>query len=181
MPGCCDARKSVFWYIIRPEHYRWFADKVKWPLRRAIMKYASKYPYPTEENLYHENSLVWLDLMKWFLAHDNNYNGRTQMLEAAFRVFIDELDHDIYYRRRADLILQLLILAYDAGKLKFDSGPVDSWPYQHCWKDDEGKTKKRNILTDWEAMKNTRIARQFSVRRKPDAEEDQPVGSGSSR
>ena len=179
MPGCCDARKSIFWQIVNPEVKQKFSDMVKIPLRKAIVKYASKYPRPTRENLYCENSLVWLELMEWFLEHDNNYNGRTQMLEAAWIVFIDELDHDIYYRRRAELIMQLLILAYDAGKIKFDAGPVDSWPYGHCWKDDEGNIKKHNVLTDWEEIKNTRLAKQFTVRRNADAEEDQTVGSGS--
>ena len=132
MFGLCDAKDSIYRQIVHPDKRRAFSDKVKIPLRKAILFFASKYPTPTRENLFSPNSHLLLDIRDEFMSHENNAT-RGPMLEAMFNIFIAEYDHDIYYRRRIDYIIEQII----ARDWKSLDGPPGAHPYAKCWKTDE--------------------------------------------
>jgi len=130
--GMCEKKKSVFWLLMHPSNKRWFSDKVKIPLRKAILHFASKYPTPTRDNLYSQNSHILLDYLEYFEAHDNN-ETRTPMVSAALKILIDEYDHDIYYRRRFDDAVEFI----KASDWATRDGPPGAFPYTRCWKSDD--------------------------------------------
>lgn len=75
---------------------KYIIDKVKKPLMKAIITLANRYPAPTKDNVAFSNTRILLEVCEKFKKYHNN-PGRQPMFEAAFRVLIDQYEHDGYY------------------------------------------------------------------------------------
>ena len=75
---------------------QFIVEKVKKPLLKAIVTLALRYPEPTKENTVFKNTHIRLEIRDEFLKYFSN-EGRKPLLEAAFRILIDECEHDGFY------------------------------------------------------------------------------------
>ena len=83
-------------------------EKVKKPLRLALVAIAKRYPEPTKENCTHPNTQILFDLWEKFKEHDRTSPARAAMFDAVFKIFICEYEHDPYYRSRFDWCLEFI-------------------------------------------------------------------------
>lgn len=110
---------------------QYFMDKVKAPIRKALVILAGRYPYPTKQNTSHPNSHGWIDIWDKFFQMEEN-EGRRPLFEAMFRILISECEHDIYYRDRMNVILELWLEEVFKGNWK----PRSLDHPNQCWKVD---------------------------------------------
>lgn len=85
-------------------------DKIKAPMVKAVVILGRRYPYPTKENTTHPNTHRLLEIRDEFFKHETGTN-RKDFFEALWRVFIDEYEHDAYYRDRIDWIREQIMKA----------------------------------------------------------------------
>ena len=83
-----------------------FIEKVKAPLMKALITLSNRYPEPTLENVDIPNDKVWLGVWDRFFEMEDN-PGRLPLFKAIKRVMIGEQHHDIYYRDRMQVLLEL--------------------------------------------------------------------------
>jgi len=70
-----------------------------------MVEISSGYPKPTKENTTFHNTHILLDIWEQFFKFEDN-PGREHVFEAISRIFIDEYEHDPYYRYRIDWFLE---------------------------------------------------------------------------
>ena len=87
---------------------QYFIDKVKKPLRKAIIILGRRYPRAIKKNINNHNARVILETNEWFLRHDSTPE-RHEMFEEALNVFACEVEHDHFYRFRIAKYLERLI------------------------------------------------------------------------
>ena len=123
-------------------HQRQFIiDKVKAPLLKAIITLARRYPEPTKENLIFRNSHIRLEIKDYFFKHFNN-DGRKLLLEAAFRILIDECEHDGFYEFIHDTyIVELLKRGWQPTQRGF--------PMYRYWNGSLPKDTRVETHPDW--------------------------------
>lgn len=91
-------------------------EKVKKPLLKAIVILARRYPEPTRGNTVHPNSHILLDIRDRFFGHERN-KSRDELFRAIWKIFIDEYEHDPYYRQRIDGVLEEVLKSdWQAGE-----------------------------------------------------------------
>lgn len=91
--------------FILKERRQYFIDKVKAPIRKALVILADRYPEPTMDNVTHPNDKVWLRIWGRFFQMEDN-PGREPLFKAIRKVSICEPAHDPYYRDRQQVILE---------------------------------------------------------------------------
>ncbi len=110
----------------------YMVSKVKKPLMDSLIKGSKLFPEATRENTYNHNTHVLMDIFDEFFKHYYNPN-RKPMMEAAERVTLAEIEHDIHYA---------WILNYFAERIhdKINSGDwllnEPGFPMKGCWKED---------------------------------------------
>jgi len=111
------------WMLWSPMR-QYVIEKIKTPLMKSIVAFgkggswlgmlialiqiirtAKKYPVPSEEIVQHPNTLILLDIQEKFFRYEDN-PGRNALFRAIWRIFIDEYEHDPYYRYRIDWVLE---------------------------------------------------------------------------
>jgi len=75
----------------------------KW-LLEVVVILAKKYPFPTEQNVWHPNARILLDTLNLFRECEKN-QGRLRLFEAVFRIVIDEYQRHTFYRGRIDRVV----------------------------------------------------------------------------
>jgi hypothetical protein len=75
---------------------KYFIEKVKAPLLKAITILAGRYPEPTKENTVWKNSRRLIDIREKLKKYHIN-PGRQALMDAAIKALIDEYEHDGYY------------------------------------------------------------------------------------
>ena len=65
-------------------------------LLKEAIALSKKYPEPTTENTVFKNTKIRIAVRDEFFKHLRN-NGRKPLLEAVFRIIIDECEHDGFY------------------------------------------------------------------------------------
>ena len=129
--------------------YRHFIDKVKYPLRAAVVLYGRRYPEPTRENIKNPDSLVLFDIWEEFFELEDN-PGRDPFFKALRRITIGEIESNDYYAQRVTWWLMKLAQAYIDGRWQPN---LPCCPFAN-WKDPatiEAKDKAiEDILTKWE-------------------------------
>ncbi len=107
-------------------------DKIKAPMIKAFIILANRLKIePSKENTYHPNSLVWIDIWDKFLAMEDNPQ-RESLFRAIRKIWIAECEHDIYYRDRMNVILELWLEEVLKGNWKPRSADHPNF----CWKVD---------------------------------------------
>jgi len=103
-------------------------DKVKKPLRKAIITLANRYPLPTRENCLNQNSHILLDKRDEFLSYEGN-SSPSKLFAALFRIFIAEYEHDPYYRSRINWLIEELVEETLDGKWlpRGKDRPINHW------------------------------------------------------
>lgn len=105
---------------------QYVVEKIKAPLRKAMVTLAKRYPEPTLENLVHPNSFILLALSEKFLEYEDN-PSRIDMFRAIWRMFIAEYEHDSYYRHRIDWLVE------EIANSDWKPRPLNH--PDHCWKE----------------------------------------------
>lgn len=102
--------------------------KVKAPIMKAITTLADRIPAPTRQNCFHPNTLAWFDVLEKFLSMENN-PGREPLFKAITKIFLAECEHDIYYRDRINVVLELWLDEVLKGNYKPRSldHPSECW------------------------------------------------------
>lgn len=93
--------------IILKEKRQYFIDMVKAPLMKVAIKLCMEYPEPTKKNTLHNNTHILIGIRDKFFEYENNA-GRKPLFEAAWRIFIDEFEHDMYYRHRFEWFIDMI-------------------------------------------------------------------------
>lgn len=102
----CDLpqHRWVNWWMLY--HKRWYViDKIKKPLMKAITILASRYPEPTKDHTQLPRTHILIDIQDRFFELENN-PGRDALFRAMWKMFIIEYEHDPYYQRRIDWIVE---------------------------------------------------------------------------
>jgi hypothetical protein len=110
--------------MLRGDMRNYIIKKVKAPFLKAIVQLAKRYPEPTTENLMHPNSLILLGLRDKFFNYDTCISRKT-LFESAFRVLIDEYEHDPHYRYRIDWLIEEI--ANSGWQARPDGRPAAYW------------------------------------------------------
>ena len=108
-------------------------EKVKRPFMKVIIFIAKRLPEPTRENTTHPNTHILLDVRDRFFELENN-PGRKELFESAFKIFICEYEHDPYYARRFDWLLEEI--------QKRGWTPRGTNPGGVCWREFHDYTKE---------------------------------------
>ena len=100
--------------ILRTELREYVIKRVKDPLRRVLVMVANRIPEITKDNTRFKNTHTLIDIFDKFLElqHDD---GRKDMFRAAFKIFLMEIEHDVYYRDRFGWFVEELIKAVLRG------------------------------------------------------------------
>ncbi len=72
--------------------------------RKAIIAYAEILPDPTLGNTYRANTKFWIKERDKFRKYYNN-PGREALIEAAWKIWIDEYEHDGHYVDLIDVVV----------------------------------------------------------------------------
>ena len=106
--------------------------------RQAIIAYANMLPEPViqpttpqEKAVTWKNSPVLLRIRDKFLSY-YGYEGRRQMMEAGWKILIDELEHDPAYRDPFQFLVEELVEAVMNGE--WQPRPANA-PLQQYWKE----------------------------------------------
>ncbi len=83
-------------------------EKFKKPALKVIILLSGRLPEPTKENTTHPNTHILLDIRDRFFELENN-PGREALFRGAFKILICEYEHDPYYARRLDWMLEEMI------------------------------------------------------------------------
>lgn len=103
--------------MLRGKTRQYIIDKVKKPLQKAITVLSLRFPEPTRENILYPNSHLLLDARDKFFEYECN-KGKKALFQAIWKIFIDEYEHDPYYRYRIDWIIEEMVEAVISGKWK---------------------------------------------------------------
>lgn len=107
-------KQSVSYWMLR-EMRGYVITKIKAPLQKALVLIGKRYPEPTRENTHLPNTHILLDLRDKFKKYEDNpyysptRKGRQELFDAIWKIFIDEYEHDIYYRTRIDWIIEEIV------------------------------------------------------------------------
>ena len=96
----------TFWMLRTMREY--VIKKVKAPLHKVLILVGGRLPEPTKENTLHPNTHILLDIKDKFFEYEDNPN-RKALLEAGWKYFIAEYEHDPYYRYRFDWLIEQII------------------------------------------------------------------------
>ncbi len=121
---------------------QYFIEVVKAPLLKAIIALSNKFPEPTESNTDDAIAHAILDIQDKFFSYESNA-GRKELFEAAFKIFIAEIEHDDYYRFRLDWILEEMIKKILDGK--WESLPLNAMR-KFCWNEPEPYGGENSII-----------------------------------
>lgn len=110
---------------------QYIIEKVKAPIMKALVILAGRYPEPTKENTFHPNTHTWIDIWSKFFEMEDNPQ-RESLFKAISKVHIAECEHDIYYRDRMNVLLELWLEEVFKGNWKPRSLDHPS----ECWKVD---------------------------------------------
>jgi len=113
------------------ERRQYVIEKVKAPIMKALIVLANRLPEPTMQNTFHPNTHVWLSIWDKFFEMEDNPN-RESLFKAISRVQIAETEHDIYYRDRMNVLLELWLDEVLKGNWK----PRSLDHPNECWKVD---------------------------------------------
>ncbi len=107
--------QELFSYkILRTDLRGYIIKRVKAPLMKVIVMVANRLPPITRENTRFKNTHTLMGIFDKFLELENN-PGREDMFRAAFKLFLMEIEHDIYYRDRFNWFLEEIVKAILRG------------------------------------------------------------------
>src|SRR3990167_2775069 len=130
----CENVETNVTKVILKDKRKYFIDKVKAPLLKAIVTLANRYPVPNKYNISDPFALAWIDIWDKFFEMEDN-PGREPLFRAIERVGICEPGHDPYYRDRMLVLAELFLEAIMDGKIK----PRSLDHPEDCWKVDPNK------------------------------------------
>jgi len=102
--------------ILRTDLRDYVIKMVKALLMKALILVANRLPAITRENTRFKNTHILMGIIDKFLELENN-PGREEMFRAAFKIFLMEIEHDIYYRDRFNWFLEEIIKCYLEGRM----------------------------------------------------------------
>ena len=109
------ATEELFSYkILRTELRNYVIKRVKAPLRKCLVLVANRLPLLNRENTRFRNTHTLMTIFDKFMEYENN-PGREEMFRAAFKLFLMEIEHDVYYRDRFNWFLEEVIKAILRG------------------------------------------------------------------
>ena len=134
--------RTIYQTIIK-DNFDYFVEKVKLPMRLAVINIAKLFPEPKWDNLAEPSSQVLLEAMEKYeefeLLQDGEA-GRRDMMLAAFKVIIAVYDHDPFYRIRFRWLIEYLT---DQTKtVRWNIGQ-EAIPEPHLWNVPD---KQANVL-----------------------------------
>jgi len=122
--------------------FRNFIIKHKAIFQSAIIAFAKILPEPTKEGCIFENSHTLIEKRDRFLEYENN-NGRQEMFQAIWNIFIDENEHDDYYRFRFEWTIEEIIKDILSGK--WQPRP-QGYPFSEHWNEPQPYGGKHSIV-----------------------------------
>ena len=99
--------------ILNNPFRRYFVNKVKAPLLKAIISLANKYPEPTKDNT---DSLIAHTLIDIFGEFHKHNRVRRDLFHAVGKVIPSEVEHDSVYAHLFQIFLEYVIEAILDGK-----------------------------------------------------------------
>lgn len=107
--------KYISNWMLQAPMRQYVIDKIKAPMLKAIVILSKRYPEPKYDNCVQPNSHVLIDIRDKFLQFENN-PMRAPLFGGLWRMFIDEYEHDPYYKDRIDFIVEELVKAFNGGR-----------------------------------------------------------------
>lgn len=96
--------------MLNPNEMRsYIIEKAKAPMRKLIVKASTRFPNPTRCNCHNPLSLKLFDIWDEFNERDRSGAERKDMFNAAWKMLIIEVEHDVYYRDRLIWVLGRLL------------------------------------------------------------------------
>ncbi len=136
-PGECISQ-----VVLRSPLRQYFIDKVKAPLRKVIILIAKRIPNVTKENTRYRNTYTLIDIFDRFFEHERNA-GREGMFRAVFKIFLFEIEHDVYYRDRFNWFLEEIIKVILRGEWE---ERTNGYPNKPWWIETEPYGGKYSII-----------------------------------
>lgn len=121
--------------------------KIKEPLMKILILVAKRLPPVTKENTNFKNTHTLIDIFDRFFELENNH-GREEMFRAAFKLFLAEIEHDIYYRDRFNWFIEEIIKAILRGdwEERTNGHPMICWKEKGQYTEYGGKYSIIQIL-----------------------------------
>lgn len=139
--------------ILRTDLREYIIKRVKDPLRKAIILAAKLIPEITRENTRYRNTHTLIGITGDFYQHEKNPQ-RLNLFQAAFKIFLFEIEHDTYYRDRFNWFLEEIIKAILRGDWE---ERTNGHPYKPNWVEESNYGGKYSImrkLTTLEGVNN---------------------------
>ena len=116
-------------------------NKIKAPLMKVLIMVAGRLPEVTKENTTYDGTHVLMDIFDKFFTYTNT---REQMFRAAFKIFLAEIEHDIFYRDALQIFIEEIIKKILAGKWP---ARRDEEPMPYYWSNKTPKGGKYSIIS----------------------------------